>query len=247
MPLVGSTLPKAGVCFTILNNFKGAVEAIESVKTNWPYKIYIADQWRHQLVLSAAWNELASQAFDDGCEFAIICNDDILFSPETIDAMIDQYLLLAEKEKVVMVTPLNIKGELPDPYMILTHKRDTANAPTYSEHPNFSCFLIHRSYFDKIGTFDENFNPAWYEDNDAHRRIKLLGYKAITTTAAPMIHFGGATTALLEIADSSKSRAYYIRKWGGIPNSHPYDGVKEHFATPYDDPALTPKDWVAGR
>lgn len=241
--------PTVGIGFTVLNNFKGAIEAIESVKTNWPYRIYISDQWRNKVPLAARWNEQIRAAMADGCEFALINNDDILFSPETIDAMVDEYIKLnAAGEKVAMVTPLNILGELSsNPYEILGYKRDPANAPTFSEHPNFSSFLVHKSFFDIIGTFDENFDPAWYEDNDMHRRINLLGYKAITTTAAPMVHFGGVTTFMLEIADSTMSRAYYIRKWGGIPESHPGNAIKESFLTPYDDPALTPKDWIPGR
>jgi GT2 family glycosyltransferase len=139
-----------------------------------------------------------------------------------------------------MVTPNNILGEFPDePEKILTYRLPEGTVTSWAEYPNFSCFLIHRSYFDLVGTFDENFIPAWYEDNDAHRRINLLGFKAITTTKAPMVHFGGVSTSLVDNPDSSVSREYYIKKWGGIP--HP---AKEIFTTPYNDPSLTPKEWI---
>lgn len=230
---------KIGIGFAVLNNFRGFTETIQSIKTKHDYRIYVAPQWRAQVPLAEAWNTIADQAFADGCDFALICNDDILFSPETIDAMVDKFLELHETEKVVMVTPNNIKAELADPYDILTYKRDDSVPATWAEHPNFSCFLIHKTYFELIGRFDENFTPAWYEDNDAHRRINLLGYKAITTTAAPQVHFGGVATSMMTNPDSSISREYYIHKWGGIPWP-----ASEQFTHPYNDPSMSPREWV---
>lgn len=235
---------KVGLVITPLNNFKGFTETVWSAKSVHDLETIVEPQFYWQKPLAQAWNDGAKRAFERGCEYAVVCNDDILFSPDTIDAMIEQYELLHESDKVVMVTPNNIRLQLADPYDILKYVRP-ADPFTYSEHPNFSCFLIHKDFFDLCGTFDENFVPAWYEDNDMHRRITLLGYKAIMTTAAPQIHFGGISTGMIENnPGSGQSQAYYIKKWGGIPVTHPEGGVKEHFATPYNDPALTPKDWV---
>ena len=40
-----------------------------------------------------------------------------------------------------------------------------------SPHPDFSCFMIHRDTYKKVGPFDEEYWPAYYEDNDYHVRI----------------------------------------------------------------------------
>lgn len=237
---------KVGLVFTPINNFKGCIEGIWSAKSRHDLQVYIESQWiEPKKTLAQAWNDGAKKAFQEGCDYVIICNDDILFSPDTIDAMIEQYEKLHDSDNVVMVTPNNIKLELADPYDILNHVRPD-DPFTYSEHPNFSCFLIAPDFFELLGTFDHNFNPAWYEDNDMHRRAMLLGYKLIMTTAAPQVHFGGVSTSMLpdNQRSSGASEAYYIKKWGGIPYSHPLPAIKEHYPTPYNDPNLTPKDWI---
>lgn len=231
---------KIGVVFTPLNNFKGCIEAMDSMKSKHDLETYIMPQYRHKVALSAAWNEGIHRAVERGCDYILICNDDILFAPHSIDAMVVQYEKLRHTENVIMVTPNNIKLELADPYDILNYQPHP-DAPTYSEHPNFSCFLIAPEFVGLVGSFDENFWPAWYEDNDMHRRIDLLGYKAICTTAAPQVHFGGVSTSLMTVEerDSGGSQRYYVEKWGGIPWP-----AGEIYKTPYNDPNLTPKDWI---
>lgn len=237
-------MTKVGLVFSPLNNFKGLAEAIWTAKSIHDLEIIIEPQWYHQKPLAATWNDGAKRALNNGCDYVIVCNDDILFSPDTIDGMIEQYELLHESDGVVMVTPNNIRLQLGNPYDIMTYVRPS-DPFTYSEHPNFSCFLIASDFFDMCGTFDENFWPAWYEDNDMHRRITLLGYKAIMTTAAPHIHFGGVSTGMIpNNPGSGQSQVYYVKKWGGIPITHPGAGQKEYFMTPYNNQELTVKDWI---
>lgn len=230
---------KIGIGFAIMNNFKGAIEALQSVRTEHDWQPYFQPQHRNQISLAAAWNKMAKEAFADGCDYALICNDDILFAPDTIDAMVREHQRLNETENVVMVTPNNILAELNgDIWAILDYKIPEGVETSFSDHPNFSCFLIGPDYFEKIGTFDENFWPAWYEDNDSHRRAQLLGYREICTTAAPMIHIGGVSTSMMANPSSETSRLYYMKKWGGIP--WPASEVYDH---PYNDETISPKEW----
>ena len=239
---------KIGIVVTVLVNFRGAVETLQSVKTKHDYRIYIIDQWRHNRPLAQAWNQGAQQAFAEGCQFALVCNDDILFAPETIDAMVSEYVRL-RTEKVIMVTPNNIKTELEaegkDLYSILDYQRPKDLPVGVHDGPNFSCFLIAPEFFALHGTFDENFVPAWFEDNDSHYRAQLLGYREISTTAAPQVHIGGVATSMMHTIgmepNSQKSREYYLKKWGGLPPGH---GGKEVFTTPYNNPELSPREWV---
>lgn len=233
---LSKTKRKIGIVIPVLHYFEGACELLASVKTRHDYTVIVMPQWRAQVPLSKAWNDGAQQAFDMGCDYALVCNDDIMFAPQCIDNMVAEYERLRPTEKVIMVTPNNIFAQLPNKYDILSYQ--TPDDPyTWAEHPNFSCFLITPEYFEKIGKFDENFNPAWYEDNDSHRRATLAGYKEITTTAAPQVHIGGVSTSMLpHPANSEASRQHYVAKWGGIPGG-------EAFATPYNDPTKTVKDW----
>lgn len=227
---------KIGIGFAVLNNFKGLAETLHSIKTSHDWNLYIKDQWRFNRPLAQAWNELAMQAFDEGCDYALICNDDILFAPHCIDVMVQTYEDM-KADGVVMVTPNNIMLEIANPEDILQYQKPDAPL-SVSDHPNFSCFLVARDYFEKVGMFDENFIPAWYEDNDSHRRAKLLGFREICVNLASMIHYGGVATSMMENPNSGESQKYYIQKWGGIP--HPESETYQH---PYNDPSFHASMW----
>lgn len=228
---------KIGICFAVLNNFEGFAATLHSIQTKHDYRLYIKDQWRKNRPLSQAWNETALQAFDEGCEYALICNDDILFAPHCIDAMVEEYERLRESG-CLMVSGNNILMEVAYPEDILNYKLPEGTLPSESDHPNFSCFMVKREYFEEVGLFDENFIPAWYEDNDSHRRAKLLGFRETCSNVASMIHFGGVATSRMENPSSEHSRNYYVSKWGGVP--YPESETFEH---PYNDPAFKPTHW----
>lgn len=224
---------KIGIGFAVLNNFEGLAATLHSIKTEHDWKLYIIDQWRYNRPLSQAWNDIAMQAFDEGCDYALICNDDILFAPHCIDTLVEVHQDHNE-DGVVMTTPNNILLEVQKPEDILTYEKPDAPL-SMSDHPNFSCFLVARDYFEKVGFFDENFIPAWYEDNDSHRRAKLLGFREVCVNLASMIHYGGVATSKMENPSSDASRRYYIEKWGGVPYPE-----SETFESPYNDPSFKP-------
>jgi len=229
---------RVGFVIPVLNNFKGAAELIGSIKTAYEPLIYIEEQWRNKKPLAAAWNDGFERAVADGCEYIFILNDDILFAPYSVDKAISEYERL-ETDKVVLISCSNILSELDDPYSILKLEADDKPVDV-AEHPNYSCFMVKRDFFDKVGRFDENFVPAWCEDQDSHQRIILLGYKAIITTASPCIHFGRVSTKLVGNDDSSQSVSYFTKKWGSHNPNPP-----QAYPTPYNNPDLTPKDWIA--
>lgn len=228
---------KIGVVVPVLRNFEGAVALIHSIKSRHQIGTYIQAQWRNQVSLAAAWNNGFDEAVAEGCEYVLISNDDIILSPHCIDSLVSELERL-QVENVVMVTICNIRDQLDDPLDILAYQQAGVES-SISDHPNYSCFLVHKSFFDSVGRFDENFWPAWYEDNDSHYRIHLLGLRAVATTAAPSVHVGGVTTRMLKVIDSGQSRAYFLKKWGSV-NLH----MDEKFRTPYNDPNLTPRDWL---
>jgi len=101
----------------------------------------------------------------------------------------------------------------------------------------FSCFLMRRWLIDAIGPFDEQFWPAYYEDNDFHRRMRLAGHDEQIVEGVGYEHSGSST---LNMFSSSRledhheqfraNRARYMRKWGGLPGQErftvPYGGLK---------------------
>lgn len=235
---------KVGIVVPVLNNFKGFTELVESAKSRHDLLWYVQPQHRAQVPLAAAWNKGFRDAVEDSCDYVAILNDDILLSPQTLDRMIVSFDRAGKD--IVLVSANNLNGQLGSPYDIFNHVEQDLSDMTVSDHPNYSCFMVKWDFFDKVGSFDENFVPAWYEDNDSHRRIELLGYRAICTTYASCVHYGSVTSNQLpmEKRDSGVSQSYYVNKWGGLPSSHPVsDELKEKFTTPFNNPDISPKEW----
>lgn len=91
---------------------------------------------------------------------------------------------------------------------------------------------FHRRAFDLVGEFDENFYPAYLEDNDFGRRLLLgLGghpplWPKVSVEVGLQgfchgVDLGGAAT------DPDLMAAYYQAKWGGPPS-------REEFASPFN-------------
>ncbi len=81
-------------------------------------------------------------------------------------------------------------------------------------------FILPKSTYVRIGRFDEQFFPAYFEDNDYDYRLKLEGLELYKHSfLLPVIHKVSQTSELddsiLMEYEANKSR--YIAKWGGEP------------------------------
>ncbi len=107
----------------------------------------------------------------------------------------------------------------------------------------FNVFLIHKHTPDIVGWFDENFYPAYKEDQDYSYRCQLAQVRrvwGIPNSGAD--HFGSATIRSdPNVAASSKRNrawrmSYYKSKWGG-------DAGKEIFRNPFNNPEHDHRWW----
>ena len=225
---------KIGLVIPVLNNFDQALDLIYSARTQHELKIYIRPQWRYQVPLASAWNRGFNDAVQDGCDYIIIANDDTLFAPHSIDAAVEEFSCL-DKEHVLYGFQ-EVKETFDDPFEIVFSDHDTEYV--YSESELFCSFMVRSDFFDRCGSFDENFDPCWWEDNDMHYRMKLLGYKEYRSKT-PFIHLGSQTTKKMNLPiNSLKSQEYYAKKWGSNNRT-----LVEKYTVPYNDSTLTPKDW----
>jgi GT2 family glycosyltransferase len=140
--------------------------------------------------LAAVWNLSMEEAKKQGCQANLICNNDILFSPWTVDAIVDRFNRSTPDENLAMVTAHNLRDHIKYESILSLEKPKT---PTESEGPDFSCFMLPLKVWEKMGHFDERFIPMYFEDNWTHAVLTLFGLKAIATTAAPYYHFGSKT------------------------------------------------------
>lgn len=173
--------------------------------------------------VAAAWNMGIIEARKNPeCEFYLVLNNDILIRQNTIFKMAT-FLSLT---KSALVSAFNVASQL---------KRDTEFSvmpipaiSITSEAPDFSCFMIRKETIDKIGYFDENFYPAYFEDNDYHYRIKIAGETALKLHDAIYYHYQsqtikeGGNVRVLSNANYLTNKVYYKSKWGGYPGEEKY-------------------------
>lgn len=96
----------------------------------------------------------------------------------------------------------------------------------------FSLFGIRVELVDEIGGFDENFFPAYFEDNDYGYRMKLRG-KSFHVVSGGAVHTGSASLHCLSDAEQATFgvrfdtvlRAYYRKKWGGPPGEERFNSA----------------------
>jgi hypothetical protein len=103
------------------------------------------------------------------------------------------------------------------------------------------CNAISKKCVEKIGLFDENFYPAYYEDTDYYYRMRManfdIGEKQVVNSipAETMRQAnsldGGLKLNFVQLAE------YYKEKWGGFPGH-------ETFTTPWGDPNNTLHHWT---
>lgn len=94
----------------------------------------------------------------------------------------------------------------------------------------FSTFFVNKpDEWLQLGGFDESFFPAYYEDDDARYRLKLLGSPTRRVNLKKWCHESSSTLRnstkenrkILEECTEA-NRIYYCQKWGGLPGREIY-------------------------
>jgi GT2 family glycosyltransferase len=94
----------------------------------------------------------------------------------------------------------------------------------------WSAFILPKKTFKQVGRFDEDFYPAYYEDNDYEYRMRLLGKKMFQIPFLNSFVYQSSQTiekdpSLRKYIEDNKQR--FIDKWGGLPK-------KETFKKPFN-------------
>lgn len=91
----------------------------------------------------------------------------------------------------------------------------------------FAYFATSKATIDRIGYFDENLYPAYFEDNDFAYRAKLAGLQYKGILHSRVIHSGSKTQnwngeRVVSHEAFDRNKAYYVAKWGGIPGEETF-------------------------
>lgn len=199
--LTGSTKPDK---FIVVDNSVGQLrdtnrEQVESLFDAYD-NFYIAMPTRN-LGVAASWNYIMQSTYENTA--VIIANDDILPEPNAVEEL--------------------YKAAVADEFKNVYY----GNAP---ENGNaFAFFLMPHSVYSTVGAFDENFYPAYFEDNDYKYRMDLQGINLVHVSTANYTHAGSTTIKNYTPERYQKhheefraNAAYYRRKWGGMPGQETF-------------------------
>lgn len=166
----------------------------------------------HNIGVAASWNiGLRSvQRRGGGESRALVLNDDVVLAQDALQAYSDAFV--AADDNVVLIGPVEY---------------------AYSA---WCCRV--EMLLEEVGELDEQFWPAYFEDNDLSYRIALAGLreKFIDNELLGVSQLAGGAMTTADLGESGsewlrrcydKNRRLYDAKWGGQP-------PHELYAKPYD-------------
>lgn len=185
--------------------------------------------------VARAWNAALQFLFKrKDADRVLVLNQDVVLRPDTVR------WLAAENADFVTgvgsadpscVEPPTMPARTFGLRLIYPEPRPDATRP----HPDFSCFMISRACYERVGPFDENFLGAYCEDSDYHVRMHRAGIHAYCIDL-PFWHVGGGaqTAKRADRAEqqrineqAERNREYFKSKWGfavGSPEYYVYFG-----------------------
>jgi len=156
--------------------------------------------------VAESWNRGLAMFFGMGADYVLVVNNDIELRPDTYRHLIN--------DGGGFVTAVG--SDDPEKIKALNEPDASKKRP----HPDFSCYLIRREVWEKVGPFDEKFLIAYAEDSDFHCRLHASGITAIALEL-PFLHYGAQTIKNADTADqiriktqAEKNREYFKQKYG---------------------------------
>lgn len=169
----------------------------------------------HRVSVARMWNLSLDWAFAQGHDRVMVLNNDTEILPETWKILSE----IMDITQAGMTTGIGVDSRdqmTPWPGVI------------YSEHPDFSCFLLSKETFAQV-RFDEGYLGAYCEDSDYHVRLHRLGIRALNT-GLPFLHHRSSTVKSASPGESKRiqaqamaNRERFFAIWGQRVNSPGYN------------------------
>lgn len=103
--------------------------------------------------------------------------------------------------------------------------KSNSNMPFINSLMNWCSFILSVDAYKKIGAFDGEYFPNYFNDNDYCYRMRLLGLERTNTSFLnPKLYRNSMTIAKEPSLNNrfSEYRQNYINMWGGLPNDEKY-------------------------
>ncbi len=168
---------------------------------------------KQNLGFSKGNNQGLSVIKNKNYEFIGLLNNDILFTPNWIEKTLEAF---SEDQTLGMVSPRIQKGKsiTKDNYLkkYPVYLKKFKNKIKYSTEPLFCCVFIKKQVVDTIGFLDENFTPAFYEDNDYCFRAMYKGYSLAISNQSFVFHNHSTTSRFIDKSIPKRNREYFLKK-----------------------------------
>ena len=153
------------------------------------------------------------KALEGNYEYIALLNNDILFTPSWLENTIKGFEL---DKQLGMLSPRNNEHcQLTPSNYLQGYKKYIGkfkNALKYVVTPFYSCVIIKREVIDKIGLMDEEFSPAFFEDNDYSFRAMYAGYSLGYINTAFIFHNHSMTSKSIPNEIFNRNREYFFKK-----------------------------------
>ena len=103
--------------------------------------------------------------------------------------------------------------------------RNNQNADFINSFQNWCSYILTVDMWKKVGKFDEEFFPAYFEDNSFDYKMTLANVKKTWTSFLDPIVYRNSMTIAKDPALNNRfaqNRAMYIDMWGGLPTEEVY-------------------------
>jgi len=168
--------------------------------------LYIRDNRTENWGVAKSWNWGIRTALSHGAEYILVLNDDVrLDSPDFIDR------LVADLER--------------DHVILASGRPDHVEMSSSDKRPAMSAFMCDGRLFQEVGEFDEQFWPAYFEDDDMLHRIKASeSWTTFFDNEAVFHHWVSSTIGELRNARKTskthfkQNRERFFKKWGYYPS-----------------------------
>jgi len=189
-----------------------ANKCVSSLNTNRLQNVLVVDNTKINYGVAGAWNLGVDKMYKDGSEWLILCSESIRFYDDPI-SNINKSINNAQPETLI------IEG---------------------NGGQGWHFIMFSRKVFDTVGYFDENFYPAYYEDNDYIVRYSMafpgsspeanLAHLEKVSLNATLLGIAQGLNHVTWNSNYDEQEKKFIHKWGRYPKA-----VFEH---PYNNPEL---------
>jgi len=240
--------PKLSILMAICNtdyppaHYTG--NAIGSVKTytNLPYEIIVIDNNSTVELGGIKWDEIAdkyvkneenlgvAKAWNQGIklakgEYIAVLNNDI----QVFDYWAEDLIEALEHVDLAMATPMYAypygRAKKAEELRLEWLKKEPGKY--LSDFNDFSCFMVKKETYDKMGLFDENYGIGYGEDVDFRFRLEEKGMKSKSSKKVNIHHVGMVTGHTLSGqgfdlgAIMNANGKYTAKKWNLDKNGNP--------------------------